>query len=104
MLSNGENSEALDRLRSWQDAGVTIAFSLRSPSDARYDVKVLLRAVSDESIALKWLLFIGGSPEAPFVKTDGLFVVWLEGASVLLSDDRSSVLISRDLYNCVLKP
>jgi hypothetical protein len=106
MPSNDENisEEALDRIRSWKDAGANVSFSLRGPSDGRWDIPVSVLGVSIESISFRWLVQIGVSgPGRPFATTDGTFVVWLEGTSVSPSDDRSSVLIARDPYRCVLK-
>lgn len=105
MDSNELNTTAaLDLIRSWKDQGATVVFELTGPSDVRYRVWVRVLGADDESLAFAFLLHIGVSgPTRPFAKTEGTFVIWLEGSTVSLSDDRSSVLIARDSYRCVLK-
>ena len=61
--------------------------------------------VDDSSMSFRWLLFAidPDGPTRPFVSSDGVFVVWLEGASFSLTDEpKKSVAISRGPFCCIL--
>ena|SRR5438128_7349723 len=106
MPSNDENisDEVLARFRSWLNAGTELSFSLRGPSDGRWDLPVTVFDLSNESVAFRWLLPIGvtSPPSRTFAVSEGKFVIWFEGSTATLSDNLSSVLIARDPYRCVL--
>jgi hypothetical protein len=102
---DANNSLALDRVRSWKDAGATLLLSFTASRREPFTISVSVLGVDDSSMSFRWLLFAVDpeGPTPPFVSSDGVYVVWLEGASFSLTDEpKKSVAISRGPFCCIL--
>jgi hypothetical protein len=72
-----------------------ITFGFTGPPH-NFSIEVKVKGVSEESVSFQWLLF-AVNDNAPFMSTNGFFVVWLKDATLSVGDNpEPSVAISRD--------
>src|SRR5438105_1977204 len=97
MTSDEMIKEAFDRLRLWDERGATLRFGFTGPPH-NFSIEVKVKGVGEESVSFQWLLF-AVNDNAPFISTNGFFVVWLKDATLSVGDDpEPSVSISRDPF------